>query len=127
MNESDPKPEGLFASLRKLLSTIVSIVQNRAELFAVELQEEKYRLVELLLLTGIIWLLGGMALMLLIAVAIFLIPAEHRIAVAFGFCILCVLGTVVAIIRLKKRLKDRPFSESVNQIKKDLECLTPPK
>jgi uncharacterized membrane protein YqjE len=43
---------GLFSSVRRVADTCVSSVHNRVELLAVELQEEKIRLVRLLLWTG---------------------------------------------------------------------------
>ena len=43
---------GLFSSVRRVADTCVSSVHNRVELLSVELQEEKNRLVRLLLWTG---------------------------------------------------------------------------
>lgn len=117
---------GLFESFSKLLGTVLYTVQNRVELFALELQEEKYRLVDLLLLAALVIFLGGVAFMLLITVAIFLIPEEHRLLVASIVGGLCLVGAIAAALELKKRIRNRVLNETVNQLKKDLECLIPP-
>ena len=49
MGDTDQSSPGLFGSLRRLLDTSLSAVQNRVELFALELREEKCRLIEILI------------------------------------------------------------------------------
>lgn len=126
MSDPEPPSPGLFESLGKLLRTVLSSLQNRAELFSLELREEKYRLIDLLLLAGLVLFLGAVAFLLLLTVVIFLIPAEHRILVAALAGVLCLIGAIVSAVQLKKRLRARAFAETVNQLKKDFECLTPP-
>jgi len=126
MSDPEPPTPGLFETLGKLLGTVLSSLQNRAELFSVEFQEEKYRLIDLLLLAGLVLFLGAVASLLLLTVVIFLIPAEHRILVAAIAGVVCLIGAITSAIQLKKRLKNRAFAETVNQLKKDFECLTPP-
>ena len=48
----DESRVGVFASLRRLLKTVVAIAQNRLELLLVEMQEERWRFFDALLLTG---------------------------------------------------------------------------
>ena len=106
---------------------VAAVLQNRADLLAVELQEEKYRLVEVLVLVGIALALGMMALFVFTGVIIFAVPAAYRLWVACGLGVVYLLGIVVLWSRVKKVLKDQPFPETITQIKKDWECLTPPK
>ncbi|MEO6035269.1 MAG: phage holin family protein [Verrucomicrobiota bacterium] len=126
MSDAEPPSPGVFESLGKIFGTTVSTVRNRAELFVVEFHEEKYRFVDLFLLTGLVIFLGAIAFALLVTVLIFLIPREHRLLVAGILGFLALAGSVGAAHKLKERLKKRAFAETVNQIKKDLECLTPP-
>lgn len=126
MSDPDSPSRGLFDSLGKLLGTVLSSLQNRAELFALELREEKYRLINLIFLAGLVLFLGVVAFLLLLTVFIFLIPEEHRMPIAAVVGVLCLVGSILSAIQLKKRLKNRAFSETVDQIKKDFECLTPP-
>jgi uncharacterized membrane protein YqjE len=106
---------------------IAAVLQNRADLLAVELQEEKYRLVEVLILVGIALALGMMALFVLTGVIIFAVPQVYRLWVACGLGVIYLVGIVVLCSRIKKVLKAQPLPETITQIKKDWECLTPPK
>jgi uncharacterized membrane protein YqjE len=127
MAETETKTENTFGAFRKIGGIVAAVLQNRADLLALELQEEKYRLVEVLILVGIALALGMMALFVFTGVIIFAVPEAYRLWVACGLGVLYVLGIVVLASRIKRVLKNQPFPESINQIKKDWECLTPPK
>ena len=127
MAETETKTESAFGSFRKIGGIVAAVLQNRADLLALELQEEKYRLVEVLILVGIALALGMMALFVFTGVIIFAVPEAYRLWVACGLGVLYLLGIVMLASRIKRALKNQPFPESINQIKKDWECLTPPK
>jgi uncharacterized membrane protein YqjE len=127
MAESESTSTGTFASFRKMGGIFAAVLQNRADLLAVELQEEKYRLVEVLILVGIALALGMMALFVFTGVIIFAVPETYRIWVACGLGVLYLVGIVGLWSRIKKLLANQPFPETINQIKRDWECLTPPK
>lgn len=116
-----------FASFRKMGGIIAAVLQNRADLLAVELQEEKYRFVEVMVLLGIALALGMMALFVFTGVVIFAVPEAYRLWVASGLGVFYLLGIFALWSRIKKLLQNQPFPETINQIKKDWECLTPPK
>jgi len=127
MAEPDPNPAGLFASLRRLLDNTLALVQNRLELFALELKEEKCRFIEILVWASAVILLGVMAVMMVTLTVVFLFWESARVFVLAGFCLLYVLGAIAAFVGLRRRLKNQPlpFAESLNEIKKDRECLQP--
>ena len=127
MPDSESTSTGTFASIRKLGGIFAAVLQNRADLLAVELQEEKYRLVEVLILVGVALALGMMALFVFTGVIVFSVPEAYRIWVACGLGVVYLLGIVGLWSRIKKLLANQPFPETINQIKKDWECLTPPK
>jgi uncharacterized membrane protein YqjE len=127
MDESEPTSGGTFASFRKIGGIIAAVLQNRADLLATELQEEKYRLVEILILIGIALALGMMVLFVFTGVIIFAVSEAYREWVACGLGVLYLLGIVALWSRIKKLLQNQPFPETISQIKKDWECLTPPK
>ncbi|HWW01305.1 MAG TPA: phage holin family protein [Candidatus Acidoferrum sp.] len=126
MVEPEETSRGLFKSLRRLATTLVAVFQNRVELFAVEMQEERHRLVEVLVLAGGALVLATLAVLVFSAVLICLFAEPYRIYAALGIGVLYVLGAVGLAVRLKERLRTEPFTETLNQIKKDCECLTPP-
>jgi len=108
---------------RRALATFVGALENRAELFTVEFEEENGRILKLVMFGAGGCFLGMMGVMLLTAVIIFLVPEAGRIWAALGFAILYLAGAVAAGFTLKKLVKQIPFSESLNQIKKDAQLL----
>jgi uncharacterized membrane protein YqjE len=68
-----------------------------------------------------------MALFVFTGVIIFAVSEAYRLWVACGLGVIYLLGIVALWSRIKKLLQNQPFPESINQIKKDWECLTPPK
>ena len=123
MAETETKTGNKFGSFRKIGGIVAAVLQNRADLLAVELQEEKYRLVEVLILVGIALALGMMALFVFTGVIIFALPEAYRLWVACGLGVIYLLGIVVLWSRIKKVLTEQPFPETINQVKKDWECL----
>ena len=118
MSENNHTPE-LATLTRKIIQTGLGALGNRGELLAVEWQEEKARLVALLLWGLGFLLLGILTIGLLTATVIFLFPLDQRIYVAAGFTILYLVGAVIALVVVKSLLKLEPFSESITQVKKD--------
>ena len=121
--ESEQTPTGLLSQAKALIATGVSALQNRLELFLLELEEEKTHLMELL-----IWAMatGLLALMFLIVFTALVIVMFHgSIWVIGGFCLLYLVGAIVALFNLKAILKTGapPFSGSVSEMKKDHEWL----
>jgi len=110
---------GLATLVGRLARTIVGAVQNRFELAALEWQEERERLADLLVwLTGLLFF-GVMAVMLLTAVIIFVFPPGLRIYVAGGLAFLYILGALLAWARVRSHLAREPFSESIDQARRD--------
>ena len=71
--------------------------------------------------------LAGLALVLFSGVIVLLFPSAYRIYAALGLAILYVAGAAVLWFRIKDRLQSAPFAETVNQMRKDLDFLSPPK
>jgi uncharacterized membrane protein YqjE len=123
MTETDHHLPTLGRLARRTVSTFIGAVENRAELFAVEFEEENDRLMRLVMFGIGGMFLAMMVVLLLTGTIIFLVPAEYRIWAAVGFAVLYAGGAAAAGIAVKKLLKQAPFSESLNQIKKDAELL----
>ncbi len=124
MIETTTPSTGLFQSLRRLADTALGIVHNRAELFAVELQEEKANLIEILVWVSVLLFFGMLCVLVLTATLILLCPADYRIYVAGGFSFLYLVGAIWAFTRLKARLQaPTPFAQSISEVQKDRELL----
>lgn len=108
---------------RRTAATCLGAFQNRAELLAVEFEEENDRMLRLVIF-GVSGLFFAMLTVLLItATIIFLVPDDYRVYAACGFAALYLLGTVASVFLVKGLLKRTPFSESLDQLKKDAELL----
>ncbi len=79
MSESE-SPGGLFASLRRLLGTMLEIAQVRLQLFGNELEQEKLRIFDGLLLAGIGLMLLSVGTVLLCALVVMLFAEGYRVA-----------------------------------------------
>jgi len=109
---------------RRTLATAVGALENRAELFTVEFEEENDRLLKLVIFAMSALFLTMMGLLLVTGTIIFLVAEPYRVYVAIGFAVLYLGGAVAAIVTIKNLLKRAPFGESLNQIKKDAELLS---
>ncbi len=114
---------GFTTLLGRLGRTAFGALVNRGELLKLEWQEERARLVELL-----VWAVGliffvMMTVVLLTATILLLVPEDYRVYAAAGFTILYALAAVGAWLAVRSLLDHEPFSESLAQLKKDRACL----
>ena len=73
-------PGGLFASLRRMGGTMLEIAHVRLQLFGNELEQEKLRIFDGLLLAGIGLMLLSVGTVLLCALVVMLFAEGYRIA-----------------------------------------------
>ncbi len=112
-------PPGLTSLVGRFARTGWGAVQNRIELFALEWQEEKHRLAQLLFRAVGVVFLAIMATLLFTITIIFLFPPELRLYVAAGFTVLYLLAAIAALVALRAALSREPFAETIDQVRKD--------
>jgi len=127
MPAGDAPTGGLLKSLRALLSGGLALVQNRVELFGLEVEEQKARLIRLLIFAGVAIFLANTAILVVTATIVFLVRENAREFVLIGLSAFYVTATVVAFLVLRKELKAAPppFRETISELKKDCDCLDP--
>ena len=124
MEGPEDKKPGLFASLKRLLKTILAIAENRLELLLVEFQEERWRFFEALLLAGIVFILALMTLMVATVTIVVICVNNHQIGLVVVLGLIYLLATIGCYWRLRSRLKSwAPFAATLAEIKKDKACL----
>jgi uncharacterized membrane protein YqjE len=124
MDEPGEMRKGMFASLRRLLRTAAAIAQNRLELFLVELQAERLKLFNTLLLLGVFLILVAMTLLMVTVTMVVLCLKHERFDLLIALMLAYLVATAVAGWRLRNRFKGWvPFSATVAEIKKDKVCL----
>ena len=113
--------EGLFASLKNLVATLLAIGKTRAELLVNELEEEKFRLMSLWAKAiGAAWLfaLGTVMVVCCLAVAFW----EQRVLV-FGLASALFLGVgfmVFASLRRQMAQPSKIFRGSLAELEADM-------
>jgi uncharacterized membrane protein YqjE len=124
MEEPGERTPGVFGSLRRLLKTVLAIVHSRLELFLVEAQEERWRLLNVLLLTGIVLILALMTLMAVTLTVVVVCLEAERLDLVIALVLLYLAATIIAFWRLHTRLKSWvPFADTLAELKKDKACL----
>lgn len=124
MSAQNGAEQGVWASSRRLLHTLLGTVQNRVELFAIEMQEEKCRLVETILCVVAVASFGLMTLTLITLTIVLLLWENSHVAALISLSVLYLAATAFAWRALQARLNKRtPFSTTVEELRKDRSCL----
>jgi len=115
---------GLFANLKGLLAAVLASGRTRLDLLVTELEEEKLRLIDILVsAVAAMFLLGlGIVLAVLFLAALFWEQRLVVLGVAAGGVL---LGGVLCALHLRSRVA-RPsalFRASLREIDKDIEAL----
>jgi len=122
---SAPRPP-LSGSLRALSATVIGILRTRLELLAVELAEEKNRLLAILLwaLGGLLALAMGILMLSLLVVAVFW-DTEHRLTALGVVAAVYFLAGVAALLTVRKKIADAPFTfdETLAELERDRQAL----
>lgn len=111
----------LFASLRRMLGTVLEIAQVRLELLGTEVEFEKRRLLEGLLWGAVGLMVLGVGLVLACGFVVLLFWDGYRLP-ALGVMTLLFLGIGVWLLHdAKKRLRPREhvFGQSVTELRRD--------
>ena len=120
---------GILESLRRLAARGVALLQNRVELFSVEIQEQKARLIRTLTLLAVTVFLGCMALAMVTTAVVVLVGDKARGPVLIVLSVLYTAAEVVSFFVLRKELRSgtAPLKETLSELKKDRDWLAPGK
>jgi len=108
-----------------MVEALLATATNRVELFAVELQEEKCRLIEALLCVAVVAAMAMMTLAMITFTIVVIFWENGRLAVLISLSLAFLTGTVLAWRFLQNRLHKNPppFSATIGELKKDRACL----
>jgi uncharacterized membrane protein YqjE len=125
MSGGEQPSSGIFASVRRMADTALSTIQNRIELFALELQEQKHWLIATLAWTAGAIFFGVLAITFVTLTIVLLAPDSAKPWILVAFCFIYICLFVGAWIGLRKLLKDKspPMSDTLSELKKDLSWL----
>jgi uncharacterized membrane protein YqjE len=117
---------GLLSSIKKLVATLVAILQTRLELFADEVHAEGQRLAQMMLLgvAAVFFLACGVLLLTFLVIAVFW--DTNRLFAIGGFAVLYIaIGAGLAVAaRGRAAAGTRLFEASLDELKKDRDRLS---
>jgi uncharacterized membrane protein YqjE len=125
METATPGPAGYLGSLRSLGDSLLASVQDRLQLFTVELQEEKFRLIQTFIWISAAVFTGMMAITFASLTLVYLFWDSARLAVLGGLTVLYA-GALVVIIIAFRRYRARqpnPFAATLHEIGEDRACI----
>jgi uncharacterized membrane protein YqjE len=116
---------GLMGSVKRLTGSLIAILSTRLELLANELQEERVRLTQMLLLALIALFCLGNGLILLNAFIVVLFWEDHRLfALGLLSLVYLVAGAAVATVaRARAQAGSKLFAASLSELEKDRQAL----
>ena len=124
--ESPPSaPAGFLGSFRTLGEGLLASVQSRLELFTVELQEEKFRLIQTFLWISAAVFTAMLAITFASLTLVYLFWETARLTVLGGLTVLYA-GTLITIIVAFRRFLVRqpsPFAATLHEIGEDRACI----
>ncbi len=117
------RPPGLFASLRTLGSTLVTILQSRIELLAHEFERERVRVTRMPILGAVaLFFLALGAVTATIFVVVLFWDSQRLVAIGFLAALYLAIGGGIALyLKGEASRAARPFSASLEQLRKDRE------
>lgn len=115
---------GVLNSLSKIGAIMIGMVETRLNLIAVELEEEKTTLIQLILMAGVTLLLTAFGLMSLLILIFWVIPPEYRVyALAITTATLLFCALIGAIMTLRKARNSTLLGDTRQQLELDKRLL----
>ena len=117
---------GIVQSLRNLAATLVAVLHTRLELLVTEIEEERVRLLQLLLWTAAALFCLGIGVLLLVILLIALFWETHRIAVIGTLAAVFLAGGAALAVGARDlvRGRSRLFSTTLDELGRDRDQLT---
>lgn len=114
-------------AFRRALDSFIHSVETRLDLFALELHEEKIRLVHIVLWLGAAVFLTAISLVMVTLTIVFAVGDEHKTLTMIICSVLYIVGATVSARKLYQSLylTDKPFSETIAQLKQDRDRFKP--
>lgn len=119
-----PAP-GVIGALRSLAANAVAIVQTRLALLANEVEEERVRTLQILLLAAVALFCAAVGVLLLTAWVVIALWEQYRLATVAVLAAGYLIAAGVALHKLKLRSAGRPklFSASLAELARDRDLL----
>ncbi|ADZ43910.1 TPA: phage holin family protein [Yersinia enterocolitica] len=116
--------KGVLDTVHRIATIVVGMVETRVRLAAIELEEEKATLIQLLMMAGITLLFTAFGLMSLLVLVIWAIdPAYRLVALGSTTTVLLALAIIGVIWTLTKARRSTLLGSTRKQLETDRELL----
>jgi uncharacterized membrane protein YqjE len=121
MTEEARRAEGLLDSLRDLARTFLALLQNRLEIFASEIDEQRALLARIALLAAVAAFCLGLAVILGVLFVVVLFWDTNRLLAIGSLAGALGAGGVVALLMLRAAVRQRPrlLAATLAELRKD--------
>ena len=125
METGPSAPPGILESLRTLADGLFATLEDRLELVSVELQEEKFRLIQLFVWISAAVFAGVLAITFASLTLVYLFWESSRLAMLGGFTLLYGGALLVIITGFRRYLarQPKPFAATLQEIEEDRACI----
>ncbi len=112
-------------SLRSLGDGLLASAQDRIGLFSLELQEEKFRLIQIFFWISAVLFLGMMTIMFASLTLVYLFWESARLMVLGGLALFYAGALITMIIAFRRSLarQPKPFAATLDEIGADRACI----
>jgi uncharacterized membrane protein YqjE len=125
MDTRGPGASGLLGSLRGLADGLIGSAHDRLELLAIELHEEKHRLIQIFIWISAIVFLAMLAMVFASMAIVVLFWETARVAVVCSLAGIYIAALVATAQGFKRYLKrqPKPFAATLSELREDRECI----
>lgn len=117
--------KGLFGALHKLGENLFVILKARAELISLEVQEEKFRLVQIFVWISAVVFTAAMAVSFVSLTIVYFFWESARLAALGGLGAFFSLAFILILLAFRCYLakQPEPFAATLEEINRDRECI----
>ena len=125
MSDETSQPPEWRESLRRIGESLQVLVRNRLELFSVEWQEEKLRLLRLLFWAGLALAFGSAGILVAVGLLAYWLWTTTGYIGVIGLAVVCLAIAAIIAWKIRQKLHDEatPFSHTITEFRKDGACL----
>lgn len=116
---------GILSSVRTLADNLLATVHDRVELIALELQEEKNRLIQIFIWISAAIFSGMLALTFASITIVYFFWENARVAALAGLALFYTAALVALVFGFKRFIKrqPKPFAATLQELKSDRSCI----
>lgn len=124
---SAAQPLGIISAAGTLIESVLELVRNRVQLVSVEIQEEKFRLIQVMIWLASAVFAGTMAVVLASVTLVYFFWETARLAVLTGLTAFYALGLITILLGFRRYLarQPKPFAATIGEFEKDRACIQP--